>query len=61
MYELEDPQAPTKKPRLPCPLVDDKSFVYSNSASTDVQKTWRKFGWKPLAELKESDDVVKDH
>jgi hypothetical protein len=60
MYELEDPQAPTK-PRLPCPLLDDKSFVYTNSASTDVQKTWRKFGWKPLAELKESDDVVKDH
>jgi hypothetical protein len=60
MYELEDPQAPTKKPKLPCPLLDDKSFVYTNSASTDVQKTWRKSGWVPLSE-QESNDVAKDH
>jgi hypothetical protein len=51
MYELEDPQAPTK-PKLPCPLADDPTFVYSNSASTDIQRTWRKFGWKPFNEIK---------
>jgi hypothetical protein len=41
----------TPKRKLPCPLMDDPSFVYHNSASTDIQRTWRKFGWKPLAEL----------
>jgi len=45
-YELEEPATP----RLPCPLTDDPTFVYYNSASTDVTRTWRKFGWKPLAE-----------
>jgi len=57
MYELEPPT----KPRLSYPLKDDPTFVYYNSASTDIQRTWRKFGWKPIQELKESDDVVKDH
>ena len=51
MYELEDPQA-TTKPKLPCPLTDDPTFVYYNSASTDIARTWRKFGWKPLHEIK---------
>jgi hypothetical protein len=37
--------------KLPCPLTDDPTFVYVPAAATDVQKTWRKFGWKPLAEL----------
>jgi hypothetical protein len=55
MYELEDPQAPTK-PRLSYPLKDDPTFVYYNSASTDIQRTWRKFGWVPIAELKEKQD-----
>jgi hypothetical protein len=40
----------TDTPRLSCPLTDDPSFVYYNSASTDIQRTWRKFGWKPLQE-----------
>ena len=48
MYELETQDTP----RLPCPLTDDPTFVYYNSASTDVTRTWRKFGWKPSAELK---------
>lgn len=39
-------------PRLYCPLTDDPTFVYYNAASTDVQRTWRKFGWKPLEERK---------
>jgi hypothetical protein len=48
-YELLDPT----EPRLPCPLTDDPNFIYHNSASTDVTRTWRKFGWIPMAELKE--------
>jgi hypothetical protein len=49
----------TTKPHLPCPLTDDPAFIYYNSASTDIQRTWRKFGWKPLQE--KGDEVVKDH
>jgi hypothetical protein len=54
-YELHDPQ---DKPRLPCPINDDPTFKYTSItvAPTDVTKTWRKFGWKPLAELKGDKD-----
>jgi hypothetical protein len=38
--------------RMYCPLVDDPDFVYYDSASTDITRTWRKFGWKPLEELR---------
>ena len=48
MYETQEPT----KPRLSYPLKDDPTFVYYNSASTDIQRTWRKFGWKPLHEIK---------
>lgn len=48
MYELEASEAP----RLHCPLTDDPAFVYYDAASTDVTRTWRKFGWKPLDEIK---------
>jgi hypothetical protein len=41
-------------PHLPCLLTDDPTFVYYNSANTDVTRTWRKFGWKPASELKEN-------
>ena len=29
----------------------DPNFEYIHSSKTDVQKTWRKFGWVPLAEV----------
>jgi len=44
MIELETP-------KLHCPLTDDPDFVYVPSASTDITKTWRRFGWVPMAEL----------
>jgi len=28
----------------------DPDWVYVPSAATDITKTWRKFGWVPLAE-----------
>ena len=37
--------------KLSCPLVDDPNFVYVPSASTDVQKTWLKFGWTPPSQV----------
>ena len=38
--------------RLPCPLIDDPDFIYFDSSHTDVTRTWRKLGWKPLGEVK---------
>lgn len=30
----------------------DSNFIYHNSSDTDVQRTWRKFGWIPQGEMK---------
>jgi hypothetical protein len=28
----------------------DSNFIYHNASDTDVQRTWRKFGWTPQGE-----------
>jgi hypothetical protein len=33
--------------RMPALRLTDPRFKYSNSAETDVQKTWARFGWVP--------------
>jgi hypothetical protein len=29
----------------------DPNFKYTCAAATDIQATWRKFGWRPLSEM----------
>jgi hypothetical protein len=36
------------------PSLLDKNFKYRNSADTDVQRTWRRFGWTPIEKQNES-------
>jgi hypothetical protein len=31
----------------------DPNFKYNPAAKTDVQRTWRKYGWIPPSELRE--------
>ncbi|HTT11539.1 MAG TPA: hypothetical protein VMG60_11665 [Burkholderiaceae bacterium] len=34
----------------PSKSILDRSFIYVPSAATAVEQTWRRFGWRPLAE-----------
>lgn len=43
------PIAPTKSPYKPSKGLL-KGFAYTPAAKTDVQATWRRFGWKPVHE-----------
>lgn len=36
--------------KLQSPHILDAAFKYTPAAQTDITKTWRRFGWKPLAE-----------
>jgi len=29
----------------------DPNFKYTSAAATNVQETWRKFGWRPISEM----------
>ena len=48
-------------PPLPEPVrpsILDPNFKYTPAAATDVQATWRRFGWKPLEKKHEDDRRV---
>jgi hypothetical protein len=33
----------------------DPKFKYTPAAATDITQTWRKYGWKPIAERKKDE------
>ena len=36
----------------------DPRFKYVSAAATNIQDTWRKFGWRPLNEMPDMRNVV---
>ena len=48
-----------REPKVPAYLLTDPEFVWIPAAQTDVQRTWRKFGWVPPSELKGSKNDAK--
>jgi hypothetical protein len=40
-------EQPLPKPKQPSSLLDP-NYKYYNASNTDVQRTWRRFGWTPL-------------
>lgn len=47
----------------PTRRLTDPAFVYTTAAATDVAKTWRKYGWKPIEEIKaeQAEKEQKEH
>lgn len=40
------------KQQIPSFPITDPRFVWVDSSKTDVQRTWRKFGWTPPSQNK---------
>lgn len=53
------PKKVTKVEKLKAPLLDP-AFKYVSSAATDVQATWRKFGWTPPSEVKAQNEKAQE-
>lgn len=47
-----------KKPKPQTGGLLDPKFKYVPAVATDVQATWRRFGWKPLEKKNEDDRRV---
>lgn len=53
---LMNAAAPEKrKPLIPTIGINHPDFVWYSSAQTDVTRTWRRFGWRPLAEQQQTE------
>lgn len=48
-----------EKTKMRAPILDP-SFKYTMSSATDVQATWRKYGWVPPSELKAHNEKAKE-
>ena len=44
---MNKPQLKQQKKTKPVKGLLDSNFQYKNSSSTNVQETWKRFGWVP--------------
>jgi len=45
--DMNKPQLKQQKKTKPVKGLLDSNFQYKNSSSTNVQETWKRFGWVP--------------
>jgi hypothetical protein len=43
----------------PSKSILDRSFVYTHHTATNVENTWRRFGWQPISEKERAEKVRK--
>ena len=46
------------KPAKPAAGLMNPAFQYRNASNTNVQDTWKKFGWVPPSEIKDKNVQV---
>ena len=51
-FILDEKEPAARTPQLPQYRLDDPRFVWIPSGQTDVQRTWRKYGWTPPSETR---------
>lgn len=56
MINVKLAHAKRTEPTIP---VGHPKFIWYGAAATDVQRTWRRFGWKPVNVKKQGDDNVR--
>lgn len=49
-----------KKADKPAPLACDTNSTFVYQAGSDVQKTWRKYGWTPPTEYRSDYEFAKN-
>jgi hypothetical protein len=53
MRDDVDAEVPFHSRAIPTVPLGHPDFVYYPAADTDVQRTWRKFGWTPIVREEE--------
>ena len=56
MINVKLAHAKRTEPTIP---VGHPKFIWYGAAATDVQRTWRRFGWKPVNVKKQGADHVR--
>jgi peptidyl-tRNA hydrolase len=49
-----------KKVEKPAPMALDKDSTFVYQSGSDVQKTWRKYGWTPPTEYRSDYEFAKN-
>lgn len=53
MSQQETAEQKESKPTQPSVPLTDSKFIYRNSSQTNVQETWKRFGWQPKEQTNE--------